>query len=66
MDLYLLIRYFACKTTSQEENQVRAWLLGDRDGSRADLFREAHMMFEGMVLYTEEAKLLSARVPEHS
>ena len=24
------------------------------------------MMFEGMVLYTEEAKLLSARVPEHS
>ena len=41
MDLYLLIRYFACKTTSQEENQVRTWLLGDRDGSRADLFREA-------------------------
>ena len=66
MDLYLLIRYFACKTTPQEENQVRAWLLGDRDGSRADLFREAHMMFEGMVLYTEEAKLLSARVPERN
>lgn len=64
MDLYLLIRYFSCKTTPQEENQVRSWLLGDNDGSRANLFREAHLMFEGMVLYTEEAKLLSARTPE--
>ncbi|MGN1233186.1 MAG: FecR family protein [Candidatus Cryptobacteroides sp.] len=63
MDLYLLIRYFACKTTPQEENQVRNWLLGDIDGSRAKLYKDAHLMFEGMVLYTEEAKLLSARKP---
>lgn len=64
MDLYMLIRYFACRTTPQEENLVRIWLLEDKDGSRANLFREAHLMFEGMVLYTEEAKLLSARTQE--
>ncbi len=64
MNLYLLIRYFACRTTPQEENLVRTWLLDDKDGSRANLFREAHLMFEGMVLYTEEAKRLSARTQE--
>lgn len=64
MDLYLLIRYFACRTTPQEENLVRTWLLEDKDGSRANLFREAHLMFEGMVLYSEEAKLLSGRTQE--
>ncbi|MDD7455136.1 MAG: FecR domain-containing protein [Bacteroidales bacterium] len=66
MDLYLLIRYFACRTTPQEENLVRTWLLEDKDGSRANLFKEAHLMFEGMVLYTEDAKLLSARTQERA
>lgn len=66
MDLYLLIRYFACRTTPQEENLVRTWLLEDKDGSRANLLKEAHLMFEGMVLYTEDAKLLSARTQERA
>lgn len=54
MDIYLLIRYFACQVTPGEESLVRTWLLGDEDGSRARLYREAHLMYEGMVLYSDD------------
>ncbi|MGM9742386.1 MAG: FecR family protein [Candidatus Cryptobacteroides sp.] len=60
MDIYLLIRYFACQVSPQEETIVREWLLADTDGSRARLYREAHLMYEGMVLYSGEEKLLHA------
>lgn len=63
MDLDLLIRYFACRTTRHEEKLVREWLLRDIDGSRAKLYKDAHLMFEGMVMYTSEQDILAARDP---
>lgn len=57
MDIYLLIRYFACQVSPQEETIVREWLLADTDGSRAHLYREAHLMYEGMVLYSGESSM---------
>lgn len=63
MDLDLLIRYFACRTTRHEEKLVKEWLLGDIDGSRAKLYKDAHLMFEGMVMYTSEQDILAPRGP---
>ena len=57
MDIYLLIRYFACQVSQQEESIVREWLLADTDGSRVRLYREAHLMYEGMVLYSGEGRM---------
>ena len=57
MDIYLLIRYFACQVSPQEESIVREWLLADTDGSRVRLYREAHLMYEGMVLYSGEGRM---------
>ncbi len=63
MDIYLLLRYFACKTTPEEERHVREWILDDKDGSRAELYRDTHIIYQGMVLHSEGQMTPAATPP---
>ena len=58
MDTYSLLRYFGCRMTKEEEGQLHAWLLDDRDGNHAKMYREAHKIFEGMTLYYDDKVLV--------
>ncbi len=51
MDTYLLIKYFKCTASREEEAEVRRWLADDPDGSHARQYREAHLIFSGMVVH---------------
>ncbi len=45
MNTELLFRYFSCKTTESEDNEIRRWLTDDSDGSSAQEYKAAHMLF---------------------
>ena len=45
MNTELLFKYFSCKTTENEDDTVRSWLTDDSDGSRAQEYKAAHMLF---------------------
>ena len=64
MDTYLLIRYFKCAVTPEEEQEVQQWLADDPDGSRAREFNDVHTLYIGMVLYGESEKSSSLPVRE--
>lgn len=55
MDPYLLIRYFRCTVSHEEELAVQQWLADDADGSRAKEFNDAHLLYIGMVMHGDEA-----------
>ncbi len=61
MDTYLLMKYFKCAATPEEEMRVRRWLADDPDGSHAAQFKEAHMIFSGMVIYGEPGRKPAVR-----
>ena len=66
MDIYLLLRYFACKTTPEEERHVREWNLDDKDGSRAELYRDTHIINQGLVLHSAGQMTPAATHPQNS
>lgn len=53
MDIWSLLRYFECRMTPEEEAQVHSWLLDDTDGSHAKMYKDAHLIYEGMTLWNE-------------
>lgn len=55
MDTYFLIKYFKCTASREEEAEVRRWLADDPDGSHARQYREAHLIFSGMVVHGDAA-----------
>lgn len=54
MDTYLLLKYLKCTATSAEEAAVQEWLADDPDGSHEKQFREAHELFNGMTIYSDD------------
>ena len=52
MDTFLLIKYFKCATSPEEEKQVIAWLVDDPDGSHARQYEDAHTLYNGMILHS--------------
>ena len=52
VDRLLLLKYFRCETTPEEEAVVTRWLSIDPDGSHAREYREARIMFEGLTIYS--------------
>lgn len=56
IDTYLLLKYFRCETNAEEEKQIAVWLSEDPEGKHAKAYRDARILFEGMVLYSQEAK----------
>lgn len=54
IDTYLLIRYFRCSVTPEEESRIRTWLTDDPDGSHAEQYRSAHLMYTGMVVHSSD------------
>lgn len=53
IDTYLLIRFFRCSVTPEEEARIRTWLADDPDGSHAEQYRTAHLMYTGMVVHSD-------------
>lgn len=61
IDTYLLIRFFRCSVTPEEEARIRAWLAEDSDGSHAEQYRTAHLMFAGMAVHSGSGVRTSGR-----
>lgn len=61
IDTYLLIRFFRCSVTPEEEARIRTWLADDPDGSHAEQYRSAHLMYTGMVIHSSSADRKSGR-----
>lgn len=53
IDTYLLIRFFRCSVTPEEEARIRTWLADDPDGSHAEQYRTAHLMYSGMLVHSD-------------
>ena len=53
MDLTLLLRYLSGNSSRKEEKQLERWLMEDTDGSRAELYRDAHDIHDAMVLFPQ-------------
>lgn len=54
METSLLLKYLSLKTSEKETKEVRDWLANDPDGTHAELYEEAHGIFEGLTLYGEK------------
>ena len=57
MEDYLLIKYFECKTTEDENRKIHSWLADDPDGSHKQQYLEARMMFNGTTLFSPATNL---------
>ncbi len=56
MDDYLLIKYFKCSTTQEEEEAIAGWLADDPDGLHKKQYNQAHMLFDGMTVYGDTSR----------
>lgn len=61
IDTYLLIRFFRCSVTPEEEARIRTWLADDPDGSHAEQYRTAHLMYSGMVVHSDTGRRTAVR-----
>lgn len=55
MDTSLLLKYFSCKTSLEEEAAINAWLSDDPDGSHKKAYQDARFIFEGMAMHADKA-----------
>lgn len=61
VNTFLLIKYFKCATTPEEEVLVREWIAGDTDGSRMKQYKDAHFIYEGMVAHGDNKRIQTAK-----
>ncbi len=52
MDTLQLIKYFNCKTTEKEEQEIFDWLADDADGSHQELYHTTRMAWAGLVIHS--------------
>ena len=61
MDTFLLIKYFKCATSPEEEKQIAAWLANDPDGSHRSEYEAMHAIYDGMVIHASPSVVSKAR-----
>lgn len=52
----LLLKYLRCATSPEEEMCISEWLANDADGTHAKQYREAHLIFEAISLWSDTIK----------
>ena len=55
MDLYKLIRYLDGDYTAMEDAELKQWLSNDPDGSHAALYRDAHTIYDALLMQPRPA-----------
>lgn len=56
MDSYQLLKYLKGSCSPKEEAEIRRWLADDPDGSRKEMYRQMHNIYNGMTLYGESSR----------
>ena len=56
MDLNILLRYLGGESTAKETVQIDRWLSDDPDGSHAALYKEAHAIYDALIMQDRPAE----------
>lgn len=63
MDLSMLLRYIGGESSAKEVEILEKWLSDDQDGSHADLYKDAHDIYEAMALYPMDPAVETEKKP---
>lgn len=61
MDTYTLLKYFKRELSPEEELAVAEYIANDPDGSHLSKYKDARVLFEGVVIHTWDDRLVSGR-----
>lgn len=61
MNTLLLLKYFNCSTSEEDNQRIQSWLANDPDHSHRRQYQAAHFIYNGLILHSPDRLPVSGR-----